>query len=111
MKPFDIFVAYITWGNSGKSRPVLVMEKNGNIYRVFSITTQYQNKSGNIQAKYMEIQDWQQAGLHKKSYIDANKKIDLPTSVVSKKTPIGQLTSKDKLNLLNFLNQIKEYHT
>ena len=104
MEQFDIFIAHISWGNSGKSRPVLIMEHIGNIFKVFSITTQYQNKSENMQTKYMKIKDWQQAGLNKQSYIDTTKKIDLPDSVVSGKTPIGKLTEKDKASLVKFIN-------
>ena len=103
MEPFEIFIAHISWGSDGKNRPVLVMEHDGNIYRVFSITTQYQNKSAAIQANYLPIIDLKQAGLNKQSYIDANKKIDLPDTVVSGKPPIGSLSEADKQRLLELL--------
>ena len=42
MDLFDIFVAYVSWGDSGKNRPVLVIELKEKIVSVFNITTQYQ---------------------------------------------------------------------
>jgi len=105
MQPFEIFIAHISWATGGKSRPVLVMEHDGNNLKVFSVTSQYQNKSANMQAKYLEIKDWQLSGLDKQSYIDTNKKIELPDSVISAKTPVGNLTETDKQRLLEFLEE------
>ena len=79
------------------------MEHDGDIYRVFSITTQYKNKSAAIQANYLPITDLKQAGLNKQSYIDVNKKIELPDTIVSGNPPIGSLSETDKQKLLEFL--------
>jgi hypothetical protein len=68
MNPLDIFIAYVSWGNAGKSRPVLVFREDGNRVDVFAITTQYKGKSKTIQAKYFKIDDWQQAGLDKQRF-------------------------------------------
>ena len=37
--------------------------------------------------------------------IDTNKKIELPDSVISTKTPVGNLTETDKQRLLEFLEE------
>ena len=67
MNLFDIFITCISWGSGCKSRPVLVVQKNGNTISVYPITTQYENKSKTIQAQYFRIHDWDQAGLDKQS--------------------------------------------
>jgi hypothetical protein len=32
--PFDIFIAYVSWGNGGKNRPVLVLERRDAVVSV-----------------------------------------------------------------------------
>jgi len=102
MKPFEIYIAYISWGDDGKRRPVLVWSKQENEVSVFGITTQYQNKSAAIQSKYLAINDWQQAGFDKQSYIDTCKIIDIPITTVDI-IPIGELSAEDKQRLIDFL--------
>ncbi|WP_461248484.1 hypothetical protein [Treponema sp. R6D11] len=70
MKPFELFITYISWGSGGKNRPVLVLLINENTISVYPITTQYENKSEVIKAQYFKINDWAQAGLDSQSYID-----------------------------------------
>jgi len=65
MNVFDIFVAYIEWGEGGKIRPILIIERQEKIITVFNITTQYEHKSEIIRNKYFKINDWKQAGLEK----------------------------------------------
>lgn len=108
MKPFDIFIAYTSWGNEGKFRPVLVYTQNDNRVDAFSITTKYEIKSKAIQEKYFKINDWKQSGLVKQSYIDTNNKLNLPAIVFDAKNPIGQLTESDKSRFLDFLNIVEE---
>ena len=103
MKAFEIFITYISWGSGGKSRPVLVLLLNNNSISVYPITTQYENKNKSIQAQYFKINDWDQAGLAKQSYIDTGTLIKLPLSVISNKKAIGRLTIADKQRLLDFL--------
>lgn len=103
MKPFEIFIVYISWGSSGKSRPVLAFLLDDNKVSVYPITSQYHDKSEAIKAKYFKISDWSQSGLDRQSYIDTGKLISLPTSVVDGKKPIGQLSVEDKQGLLEFL--------
>jgi len=77
MNVFDIFIAYVAWEDSGKLRPVLVIEQQDAILSVFNITTQYEGKSEAIR--------------------------DLPKAVRDGKTPIGKLTDADKQRFLDFL--------
>ena len=105
MNIFDIFITYVSWGNSGKMRPVLILDQQEAVVSVFNITTQYENKSEAVRAKYFKITDWQQAGLDKQSYVDTGTLITLSLSTFENKTPIGTLTDKDKSDLFDFLNK------
>jgi len=103
MNIFDIFIAYVSWGSSGKHRPVLVVEQQKTIMSVFNITTRYESKSEAIRSKYYKITDWQQAGLNQPSYVDTNILRDLPKGVWDGKIAMGKLTEKDVKQLLSFL--------
>jgi mRNA interferase MazF len=107
MKPFEVFIVYISWGNGGKSRPVLAFFMDDNSISVYQITTQYEVKSQIIRTKYFKINDWLQAGLEKQSYVDTGTLISLPMTVINGKKPIGELSTEDKQSLLEFLtNQL-----
>lgn len=105
MKPFGIYVALVSWGSGGKHRPVLVISELGGYVSVFRITSQYENKSVRVQAKYFIINEWQKAGLEKQSYIDTIEILDLPKTVFNRSMPIGCLTIEDKKRLIEFLKQ------
>jgi len=102
MKPFEVYIAYVSWGDDGKHRPILVLSEQEDEVSAFRITTQYQSKSAVVQSKYLMINDWQQAGLDRLSYIDTSKIIDLPIKSVSA-FPTGKLSAEDKQRLLEFL--------
>ena len=104
MKVFDIFIAYVSWGESGKTRPVLIIEQRESFVFVFIITTQYENKSEATRAKYFKINDWQQAGLDRQSYVDTNVIRDLPAAMFDGKTEIGRLTAADERRLIEFIS-------
>jgi len=104
MVPYEIYIAYISWGTDGKRRPILFLEKNDGYVVAFRITSQYENKSEEIKRKHFKISDRQQAGLSKPSYIDTGKKVEFPSALISPQTPIGKLTENDKLRLLEFLS-------
>ena len=95
MKPYDVYISYISWGDEGKRRPVLVLSIQDAQVSILRITTQYENKSVTIRSKYLIINDWQQAGLYMQSYIDTNKVIDLPITTLDT-TPIGRLSKGDR---------------
>jgi len=102
MNPFDVCIAYISWDDGGKRRPVLLLEKVDGYAEVFRITSRYEAKSETIQALYFKIDDWQQAGLSKQSYIDTIASIEVPIALIV--STIGKLTENDKQRLLKFLN-------
>jgi hypothetical protein len=107
MAPFEIFIAYISWGRDGKRRPVLILKKpTGGSVLAYYITTQYERKSRDVQKHYFKINDWLQAGLEKQSYIDTRKPYDVPLEVMKIKNPIGKLTMSDKMRLYDFLHSI-----
>jgi hypothetical protein len=103
MNPFDVCIAYVSWEDGGKRRPVLLLAKDEDYAQVFRITSQYANKSDAVKAKYLEILDWQQAGLDRASYIDTNTSVRVPIACISL-SPIGKITENDKLRLLGFLS-------
>ena len=105
MKPFDIFITYISWDGGGKDRPVLAFIVGDDIVDVYQITTKYEEKSESIRAQYFKINDWAQAGLDKLSYVNKGTLINLPTAAFRGKKPIGTLTEGDKLRLLEFLSK------
>ncbi|MCL2020371.1 MAG: hypothetical protein FWG70_11555 [Oscillospiraceae bacterium] len=104
MKPFDIFITYMSWDGGGKNRPVLAFILGDGSVDVYQITTKYEGKRGSIQAQYFKIEDWEQAGLLMKSYIDTGTLITLSMSTFKDKTPIGNLTENDKRRFLEFLS-------
>ena len=103
MNIFDLFIAHIAWGSSGKLRPVLIIGQQEEIMSVFNITTQYEGKSEVVRSKYFLITDWKQAGLDKPSYVDTNTVRDLPKAAWDGKTAIGKLTESDTQGLIEFL--------
>ena len=103
IKPFDIFIAYISWDSGGKDRPVLAFVVDESSVDIYQITTQYENKSKEIQTLYFKINDWMLAGLDKQSYVDTGTLITLSLDTFKGKTPIGRLTENDKQRLLEFL--------
>jgi len=102
---FDIYIADISWETDGKLRPVLVFMEKGEFVDIFSITTRYESKSETIKQKYFKIEDWQESGLHKQSYIDTGSRLDLPKTILEIKKPIGTLTDKDIRKFLDFLSK------
>ena len=105
MTIFDIYIAFVSWGSGGKSRPVLILEQSVSNVTVFSITTQYNSKSEAIRAKYFAINDWQQAGLDSQSYVDTNNTITLPLTAIDSNYQVGKLSLADEIRLIEFISQ------
>ena len=101
MNIYDVYIAYVSWGDGGKRRPVLILEQGVGGVTAFNVTTRYEGKSDAIRRKYFRINDWQQAGLSQKSYIDTNGTVTLPCSAVEH--PLGTLSEADVQRLLEFL--------
>jgi len=105
MRPFDIFIAYLSWNGGGKNRPVLVLMSGEDTVEIYQITTKYEGKSAAIRAQYFKIDDWAQAGLDMLSYADTGTLITLSPAAFTGKKPVGKLTENDKRRLLEFLNE------
>ncbi|WHS05081.1 type II toxin-antitoxin system PemK/MazF family toxin (plasmid) [Ligilactobacillus salivarius] len=94
MKINDIYTAYVSWPGGGKRRPVLIIEDGKEKVTVFKITTKYEQKSDRIKKNYFPISNWKESGLDKQSYIDTNRKKNLPKDKVTFKK-VGRLSEKD----------------
>ena len=105
MNIFDVYIAFVSWGSGGKRRPVLILEESADSVIVFNITTQYESKSEEIRAKFFIINDWQQTGLDRQSYVDTNNTVTMPLTAVDSKNPIGRLSAKDERRLIEFISQ------
>ena len=105
MSRFDVYIAYISWGDGGKHRPVLVYALDDDYVRLYPITTQYNSKSEMIKAKYFTIYDLVCAGLVKPSFIDTGTRLKQPKEILSRIRPIGKLSENDKLRLIKFLQK------
>ena len=101
----ELYWAYVGFTDNaeGKTRPVLYIRQTGTDYVVFRLSSQYDNKSSFIQSKYVEIKDWQQAGLKKRSWIDTMQTYHLPIDH-TELTYIGQLTANDLERLIQQLD-------
>ena len=101
----ELYWAYVGFTDTadGKTRPVLYICQTDTDYVVFRLSSQYDNKSTFIQSKYVEIKDWQQAGLTKRSWIDTVQTYHLPIDR-TKLTYIGQLSTNDLERLIQQLD-------
>jgi hypothetical protein len=102
MNPYDVSIAFVSWDDGGKRRPVLLIASGDEYTEAYRITSQYANKSDAVKAGYFEIIDWKQAGLVKPSFVDTIAPVELPTAMLS--APIGALSDNDKRRLIEFLN-------
>jgi len=104
MNPFDVYIAYVSWGADGKNRPVLIIAKGdeANTYIAFRITTKYVNKSVAIKKNYIKLVDFRHAGLRVLSYVDMNSAIKVHTEDILEY--VGQLTARDKERIQNHVS-------
>jgi hypothetical protein len=105
MNPFEIYICYISWEKGGKHRPVLSYALDSEFVRLYPITTQYDNKSEEIKARYFKIDGWAQAGLARQSYIDTGTRLKQPLSMFDDAVPVGILPDADKRRLIEFINK------
>lgn len=91
-----LYWAYVSFVDikGGKTRPVLLVRNDHLNYYVFRLTSKYQKKSDFFKNKYIEVKDWQKAGLPKPSWIDTFKLYELPIAT-TKLTFIGRLSPRD----------------
>ena len=88
MKPFDIFISYMSWDGGGKSRPVLAFILGDDTVDVYQITTKYESKGDAVRAQYFNIEDWAQSGLITQSYVDTGTLIALSKAAFINATPL-----------------------
>ena len=105
MNPFELYISYISWGGNGKYRPILVFAIKDGIVYAHPVTSRYETKSEAIRAGYFKLNDWTYAGLDRQSYIDTGNCLVFPMSALDDKTPIGKLSTGDKIGLLEFLSK------
>lgn len=106
----DIYIANVPFdeGIGSKVRPALVIEIQDEKVIVFKVTSQYQRKSAQIRKLYFPIQEWQEAGLRKKSYVDTHKMYRLAQKWLFSRRPIGKLTDIDRIGLFEFIKQMQD---
>ena len=104
---YSILIARVDFsdGSGSKVRPAMVIEFNGEVIKTYRITSQYEEKSDKIKAKYFEIIDWFRAGLKKPSWIDTVQFYELDINRTRIKV-IGRLTNRDILRLKEFLSKV-----
>lgn len=111
MKSNDIAISFVQFTNSntGKVRPLLLLQVKDDEALVFKITSKYENKSNAVKEKYYPIQKWKEAGLVKQSYIDTySPAAFIPVDEI--KRIIGTLQPVDVIGLESFLiNQNMDY--
>lgn len=107
----SIHVSYVN-SNSGKRRPVLVLQDASDYLTFFRLTTKFDNKSSRIQKQYYRIRDWEQAGLKQISYIDIGTVMMMKKIATNNIFPIGHLSVYDIRELNKFIQQYnKNYRT
>ena len=101
----ELYWAYVGFTNvvDGKTRPVLYIRQTDTDYVVFRLSSQYESKSVFIKSKYVEVLDWQQAGLSKRSWVDTVQTYHLPIDR-TKLTYIGRVSARDLERLIQYLN-------
>ena len=104
MKPMELYLVDIGGGDT-KRRPALLMKWNESKAFIFRITSQYEKKSAHIKAMYYSIIDWKEAGLDMKSYVDTVRLYHLDLDIITKKPPIGTLSKRDRIGLMDFLSK------
>jgi hypothetical protein len=101
----EIYKGFFPYAGSvaeGKVRPAVFLFRDGYNNAFYKITTQYGRKSDFIKAKYFPIKDWVSAGLHKPSFIDTNRYMNVDDDSVKEFVRIGSLTAKDLENFKRF---------
>ena len=102
----SIFVAFKKKAD-GKIRPVLIVKDSADIFYAYAITSQYENKSKQIQSQYYQIRDWKNAGLMKPSWIDGKSLHGFHKNQSSINRIIGKLSDNDTQCFAEFLKEIE----
>lgn len=103
MRINEIYTAYVSWGVSGKRRPVLVIEDRENNVFCYKITSKFSQKSEKIKRNYFPLKDWYQEGLVKQSYVDVGNIAKLSKEEI-KFNFVGELSLRDIEALIRFIS-------
>lgn len=100
----QVAFAFVTFSSStnGKKRPIIIQYADEHTIQFLSITSKYENKSDAIKKQYYPIQEWQEIGLSKKSWIDICSLREVEREYFSLEV-IGELTTLDIKGLTNFI--------
>ena len=104
LETYDLMVLTIEFTDKSgvKTRPALVLDVDSEKISYFRITTKYETKSDFMKSKYFEIENYEKAGLFKKSYIDTFKPYAINKSDFNIKQ-IGHLSVDDIEKLTEFI--------
>lgn len=108
-KSMEIYLVNVPYdeANGSKERPALIVRIiNDNQVQLLKITSEFDNKSKDIQQLYYPIKQWEKAGLRKKSYIDCHKSYQLPKEAIITQQPFGSLTREDIKGLFDFISPL-----
>ncbi|MCL1832161.1 MAG: hypothetical protein FWG45_04520 [Oscillospiraceae bacterium] len=108
LTPLNIYIGYVSWNGGGKNRPVLIIRHDNKSADVLNITTKFDGKSEFIRSKYFKINDWQEAGLLRQSYVETIETVSLQISSIDTDNLIGRLTENDEQRLIEFLSGFEQ---
>jgi len=102
VQEYDIWLMYLRFADkieTGKVRPVLIVEIEGTVLYVAKIT------SGDPQEKYndVQIEEWELSGLHKPSSVRCESLFKVTSEDLLRDTPIGSLSLLDRNKVLEEL--------
>lgn len=105
MKINDVYLAFVSWGNNGKTRLILILQYDTRTVSFYAITSKYHNKSKAMQSVRYPIEDWESAGLSKPSYVAIDNKYTI-LKFGEQFIKLGHLSDRDKIGLRDF---VKDY--
>lgn len=107
LEPYQLYMADVPYddGDGYKYRPALILLPETKKTQIFKVTTQYADKSAEIQDVYYPIVNWEKAGLKYPSYIDVHMAYTVTTKRLTQKKFKGTLPPVDVAGLFKFINE------
>jgi mRNA-degrading endonuclease toxin of MazEF toxin-antitoxin module len=103
---FDIWLVYLHFidhPNTGKVRPVLVVDVNGKLIAVAKITSQAPQDG--ILGEY-QLQEWKEAGLNAPSVVRCSQVFEIDETELLRDEPVGCLRQVDIEGVTNALKAV-----
>lgn len=97
-----VFFSFLNEGKS-KRRPVLVIGHEDGTLTFLALTSKFEEKSPMIKLQYYALVDWKTVGLNKSTFVDVLSARKVRIELLDQIVPIGQLTNRDKENLVAFI--------